>query len=80
MSLFYQFLICFAAALCFSLLLNQPRRSIVFSAIIGALAYVLFFVLGLTSLQVNRSFVTLHRGNDGLLHLTQVGIHFLDAR
>ena len=46
MSLFYQFLICFAAALCFSLLLNQPRRSIVFSAIIGALAYVLFFVLG----------------------------------
>ena len=46
MSLFYQFLICFAAALCFSLLLNQPRRSIIFSAVIGAFGYVLFYVLG----------------------------------
>ena len=46
MSLFYQFMICFAAALCFSLLLNQPKRSIVFSAVIGALGYVLFYVLG----------------------------------
>ncbi len=46
MSYLYEFLICFAAALFFSVLLNQPRRSILFSSVIGGGAYVLFSFFG----------------------------------
>ena len=49
MSWWMQLLSCFAASICFSLMLNQPKRTILISAVVATGGYGLFMLLNQTT-------------------------------
>lgn len=50
MSIYMQFAACFVATMFFSILLNQPPKTMVFSGLIGTAGYVVFVLLSQTTM------------------------------
>lgn len=50
MSIYMQFAACFVATMFFSILLNQPSKTMVFSGLIGTAGYVVFVLLSQTTM------------------------------